>query len=169
MNEEQERIRGYLQAQAAKMTVPELIAKVRGDSAQLKAACEAAESVDTLKRPADGEWSVNEVLAHIVDGSARVSRGILQAQASGEQPDPLGDAIEATGDVRRPSDWWSAFEEDREATFTALSTATGKEHLEVKWLHPFFGDLNWREWLLFQRIHDLDHARQVTGIVEALK
>jgi DinB superfamily len=169
MNEEQQRIRGYLQAQAAKMGVPELIAKVRADSAQLKAACEAAEAVDILKPPAQGEWSVNEVLAHVIDGSARVSRGILAAQARGEQPPALGDAIERTTEVHRPSDWWSTFEADREAAFTALATATGEEHLEVKWLHPFFGDLNWREWLLFQRIHDLDHARQLVAIVEALK
>ena len=27
--------------------------------------------------------------------------------------------------------------------------------------HPFFGELHARAWLLFQRIHDMDHAGQV--------
>ena len=40
--------------------------------------------------------------------------------------------------------------------------------VDVVWDHPFFGPLNWREWLLFLRVHDLDHARQVASINEAL-
>ena len=36
--------------------------------------------------------------------------------------------------------------------------------LDVKWKHPMFGDLNWREWLLFIRIHSKDHARQLAAM-----
>jgi hypothetical protein len=34
--------------------------------------------------------------------------------------------------------------------------------------HPFFGPLNWRETLLFMRLHDLDHAGQMQKIADAL-
>jgi hypothetical protein len=34
--------------------------------------------------------------------------------------------------------------------------------------HPFFGPLNWRETLLFMRLHDLDHAGQLKQIAAAL-
>ena len=34
--------------------------------------------------------------------------------------------------------------------------------------HPFFGPLNWRETLLFIRLHDLDHAGQLQKVAGAL-
>ena len=34
--------------------------------------------------------------------------------------------------------------------------------------HPFFGPLTWREALLFLRLHDLDHAGQLSRIAAAL-
>jgi hypothetical protein len=36
--------------------------------------------------------------------------------------------------------------------------------LEATIPHPFFGALNWRETLLFMRLHDLDHAGQLTKV-----
>ena len=33
--------------------------------------------------------------------------------------------------------------------------------------HPFFGPLNWRETMLFIRIHDLDHAGQLAKVAGA--
>jgi hypothetical protein len=33
--------------------------------------------------------------------------------------------------------------------------------------HPFFGGLNWRETLLFMRLHDLDHAGQLAKVAGA--
>ncbi|MFN8559522.1 MAG: hypothetical protein U0531_20010 [Dehalococcoidia bacterium] len=44
----------------------------------------------------------------------------------------------------------------------------GDERLDATWTHQFFGDLNWRARPLFLRIHDLDHARQLTAIAAAL-
>lgn len=168
LTEEQLRIRGYLQAQAAKMTVPQLIEKVRGDSAQLKAAAEAGERVDYARRPSEDDWSVNEVMAHITDTCRGLNAGILSALEGGEQPGALLDALQRSDDVEPPTARFAELEAEREALFARLATATGDEHLETKWLHPMFGDLNWREWVLFLRIHDLDHARQVEGIVAAL-
>jgi len=37
----------------------------------------------------------------------------------------------------------------------------------VKMKHPWFGEFSWREWLLFMRVHDLDHARQLQAIAAA--
>ena len=39
--------------------------------------------------------------------------------------------------------------------------------LSVTWEHPMFGDLNWREWLLFLRIHAKDHAQQLRAMQAA--
>ena len=168
LNDEQLRIRGYLQAQAAKLSVPDLMTKVRADMAQLEDAVTAASAVDHTKRPSAADWSANEVLAHLVDASARVNGGILAAWERGEQPKSLRDAIVPVKQARTPREWYGHLGEEREALFARLASATGEEHLDITWEHPFFGDLNWREWLLFLRLHDLDHARQLQQIVEAV-
>jgi hypothetical protein len=168
LSEEQVRIRGYLQAQAAKLTVAELIEKVRSDSAALRISAEAATKVDCTARPRPDEWSVNDVLAHLAETCTRVNADILAAWREGKAASALRDALQRTSVVRQPGEWWEAIASEREALFAELATARGDEHLEVKWRHPFFGDLNWREWVLFLRLHDGDHARQIEQIVGAL-
>jgi hypothetical protein len=39
--------------------------------------------------------------------------------------------------------------------------------LEATIPHPFFGALNWRETLLFLRLHDLDHTGQLQKVAAA--
>jgi hypothetical protein len=167
--DERERIRGYLQVQAAKLSPAELMAKVRTDAVILRDAASAAAAVDPLKRPAPDDWSVNEVLSHLFGSSRSVNEGMLRAALKGQQPGRLNDVIEATDTVRSPGAWVAALEAEREATFTQLAACGGTENLHITWHHPFFGQLNWREWLLFLRIHDGDHGRQVQQIVAALQ
>jgi hypothetical protein len=168
-SEENLRIRSYLQSQAAKLAVPELIAKVRIDSEQLRAAAESASTIDHTRRPADGGWSVNEVLGHVHESCRGINAGILAAAKRGEQPARATDSITESHESRAPLGWLAAIAEEREQLFAGLAEVSGEEHLQIRWSHPFFGDLNWREWLLFLRLHDLDHARQITATVEALR
>jgi hypothetical protein len=37
-------------------------------------------------------------------------------------------------------------------------------NLDAKHEHLFFGPLNWKEWLAFQRVHDGDHIEQIEAI-----
>ena len=57
---------------------------------------------------------------------------------------------------------------DRAALFEHVRRADPNAHLERTIDHGMFGQLNWRETLLFLRIHDLDHARQLQAIASAL-
>jgi len=168
MDEEFARIRGYLQVQAAKLTVAELVAKVRADLQQVKSAIETFPASDWEKRPADEEWSANEVAAHLAGSSRSVADGIVAAIEGGQKPDRIEDVMQHSDDHRGPAEWWRVIESEREALFTRLATVKGEEHLDIKWRHPMFGDLNWREWLLFTRIHDLDHAHQIEAVAQAL-
>ena len=168
LNEEQQRVRGYLQTQAAKLSVVELTEKVRSDMDQLHAAAAGVAAERFCDRPAAQEWSANEVMAHVLDGAKSVSGSIVAVLDRGATPGPLFDRIEKTDDRRTADEWWSALVVEREALFQRVKAATGDEHLDVTWQHPFFGPLNWREWLLFLRIHDLDHARQIAAISAAV-
>lgn len=71
-------------------------------------------------------------------------------------------------EIKTASEWWDLLIVDRNNTLKRISSATGDEYPDIKWEHGVFGDLNWREWLLFMRVHDLDHARQILAVSEAL-
>jgi hypothetical protein len=168
LTEEQLRIRGYLQAQAAKLSLTDLVAKVRSDQEQVRAAGEAVPAARFYDRPSSKDWSANEVLAHMVESGGTVARGI-HAVLDGGSPPRVEDRIRSEPERRTTAGWWSQLTEDREALFERVLAAKGDEHLDVTWAHQFFGDLNWREWLLFLRIHDLDHARQLQALTETLR
>ena len=55
-----------------------------------------------------------------------------------------------------------------ERLIVVVLQAAPQAHLEIVWGPYEFGTMNWREWLLFARVHPLDHARQVPAIAPAL-
>ena len=145
---ESERIRGYLIGQAAKLTIPELVEKVRTDSAALKAAGESVPGNQFDARPAEGDGIIEggrlpERAADVISGKTRTGLGTSAA-------------------------YWEAYLAIREPLYERVLQAKGDEHLDVKMTHSWFGEFSWREWFLFMRVHDLDHMRQLQAIAAAL-
>jgi len=70
MTDEEKRIRSYLEAQGAKLSPAAIIDKVRAAMADLRVAAEAVPADRFTQRPAAGEWSANEVMAHVVAAGA---------------------------------------------------------------------------------------------------
>jgi len=64
--------------------------------------------------------------------------------------------------------WWALLQQDRAALFERVLAADPAARLDTTVEHPFFGPLNWRETLLFIRLHDLDHAGQLQKIAAAV-
>ena len=168
VTDEQLRIRGYLQAQAAKLALPDLVERVRASMGQVREAVTAVPAARFNERPASDDWSANEVMAHVVTTGARFAERITGA-IDGHAPDAaVADVIESGAPEHTAEEWWSAFAAAREALFARVLSADPAEHLERVIEHPFFGALNWREALLFLRLHDLDHAGQLQKIAAAL-
>ena len=65
---------------------------------------------------------------------------------------------------RALSQWWAMLERDRGVLFERVRSADPTARLDATIAHPFFGPLNWRETLLFIRLHDLDHAGQLAKV-----
>ena len=168
MTDEQQRIRGYLQAQGAKQTPAEIIAKVEAAMADLAAAARAVPAARFAQRPEPEEWSANEVLAHVVAADAYFGGGIVAilenrpAPARGE-----GRGIE-NAPSRTADAWIDVLQKHRATLFDRVRAADPRARLDVLIEHPAFGPLNWRETLLFTRLHDLDHAGQLGKIATAL-
>jgi hypothetical protein len=155
------RITSYLHAQAAKLSVLELVNKVRNDASQLREALLSVPNDRFAVRPAPDEWSPNEVAAHIVTTSDLFGRAIEEI-VEGREPTatPLDVMTEST-ETRTGKEWWDLHEANRGRLFASVLATDPEAHLEKSIYHPIFGNLNWREALLFLRVHDLDHARQI--------
>jgi hypothetical protein len=164
-----QRIREYLQAQAAEKSLPELVSRVREAIAELVAAAESLEAHELTEIPAtdtgEGDaWTPMDCMKHIFGLNAHIGREILYVAHTGELPpnedDTLSDDREALLKLNA---------EAMEQTYAHVEDADPDANLDVKWRHPMFGDLNWREWFLFLRIHARDHARQLEAMRESLR
>ena len=164
------RIRGYLVAQASKLSVAELVEKVRRDVQPLREVTAAVRAERFRERPGPEDWSAAEVFTHIFamnEHGAAAIEGILD---TGALPPRIDDELrhEEREELQTAEEYWQAFQARRERLLERVSRAKGDEHPEIKITHPLFGPLSWREWLLFMRVHDLDHMRQIEAVGEAL-
>ncbi|HET7738135.1 MAG TPA: DinB family protein [Tepidiformaceae bacterium] len=163
---EAERVRSYILTQANKLTLPDLVAKVRADTAPLRAAAEAVPAARLFDRPSPTDWSAAEVLTHILDMNDHGAASITGILDGGGVPATVRDLM--TGGTRthlsNAAGYWAAYEARRESLLSRVLEARGDEHLHVTITHQTFGSFSWREWLLFMRVHDLDHMRQLDAL-----
>lgn len=169
MTEEQQRIRGYLVAQAAKLTPAAIVEKIQAATGELGAAAVSVSAARWGERPEPKEWSGNEVMAHVLAAQAYFGGGILAVLDDGPvSPRPNDQGAEGAP-LRTADAWLALLTKERTAFYQRVLSADANGHLERTIEHPFFGPLNWRETLLFTRLHDLDHAEQLRKIAAALK
>jgi hypothetical protein len=160
---EAERVRGYVLTQANKLTIPELVDKVRADTAPLREAAASVPAARFFERPASDDWSAAEVFTHILGMNESGASAIESILEGGALPSTISDLMSGTTreGLRTAEDYWNAYETRREALLSRALKARGDEHLSVTITHTTFGAFSWREWLLFMRVHDLDHMRQL--------
>jgi hypothetical protein len=115
------------------------------------------------KRHQDREWFAAEVYTHILDMNERGSAAIRGILDSGVIPATISDVMTggSRSGLKDAEDYWAAYQAVRESLLARVLEAGGDGHLEAKITHSMFGDFSWREWLLFMRVHDLDHMRQL--------
>lgn len=169
---ERERIRADLVEKAGASSVEELIARVEAGMAELVEAAEAVPKERFGERPPGEDWSPLDCLRHVVHWNSEVARAVLHAALTGEVvggPIPAGALPPDDAGVPSERDaLLDAMTQSNASLYEHVRAADPGSFLEVRWEHPFFGMLNWREWLLFLRLHSLDHARQLTAMRDAL-
>ena len=168
MTDEELRIHGYLVAQGAKLAPAAVIEKIQAAMAELRAAADEVPPTRFSERPEPEEWSANEVLAHVVAAGTHFGDAIVSALDDRPQPPRAeGRGIEGAP-ARTAGEWCDLLDRDREALFARVLRAAPGARLDRVIEHGMFGPLNWRETMLFMRIHDLDHAGQLKKIAAAL-
>lgn len=158
--EEEARVRSYLQLQGERYAFAEIWTRF------IKARVLVLDTTEGLtQEQADfrfhpDEWSVSDVLHHLVTSSGRVSR-LVESLSRGESADagaidPPREDTPLTIDelrtrLRDDSIAWTALVQRLPPAPPTAPTAP----------HPNFGELHARAWFLFQRVHDIDHAGQI--------
>ncbi len=125
-------------------------------------------------KPSAEVWSVLEVLQHVATTKRELAI-LCTALARSETYQGLGPEGEeaATQDgisrmqFRSLADARSATEEAHGELMAFVDGLTPEADLDARYNHFVFGALNCREWAVFQRVHDGDHARQIEQIKAA--
>jgi hypothetical protein len=159
---ERTRIRDYLRQQAAAKSIDELVERVDEAVEELETAARAFEPA-TIAQRRDGEgWAPLDCVRHIAGNNVAVARDVLHVAWTGElAPGPEPPASGTRDEVL------AAMRVALDSLYVHVREADPAANLGTTWPHPMFGDLNWREWLLFIRIHSRDHARQLAAMAAA--
>ena len=166
--EEIARVRSYLASQAMRRTPEQLVEALREAHSQFLAATAAVPATAFRTVPKEGEWSAADVLAHVRSIAAFDERSICGVLERGEQPPNVNDVLETAPMHATREQLLADIEALRERLIAVVLQADPHAHLDIVWGHNEFGKMNWREWLLFARVHTLDHARQMQAIAAVL-
>lgn len=166
--EEVARVRRYLAVQAMRRTPVQLAETVRDAHQQFLAALALVPEASFHNAPRHGEWSAADVLLHMRTIAAIDATSIPAVIERGEQPPNIEDSIVPAPLETIRATLLSDLEAFRERLLAVVTQADPEAHLDITWGHSEFGQMQWREWLLFARVHTLDHAQQMQAIAAAL-
>jgi hypothetical protein len=119
--------------------------------------------------PPGETWSIRHLVRHVIDAEESVA-ALVAGLARGSRPDAgrrgVGAMIDDDG-----SPYAAFVAQLREVNRKMLEAIRGlgaDSNVDATAPHPFFGELNCREWAAFQRIHDADHIQHAEKIIAAL-
>jgi hypothetical protein len=141
-------------------------------------------------KPADGEWSLNDILHHLAltdEANGKLaSRALKHAQERNVPPDPTPDEsvlhcldqamapltnVRATApDFVRPQSHLSAPESlarlsaSRERMLQSIEQLSRYDLTQLKYPHPFLGELDMYQWVLIAGGHEGRHVAQIKRI-----
>jgi uncharacterized damage-inducible protein DinB len=162
------RVRSYLAGQSMRRTPVQLVEVLRDAHHQFLAATATISDANFRTPPQEGEWAAADVLAHVCKIAALEEQSIRTIIERGKQPAPISDSIvQAPVEATREA-LLAELDQSREQLFALVLQADPQAHLDTTWVYSDFGPMNWREWLLLARLHELDHVRQMQAIVTAL-
>ena len=158
-----QRLVSYLEHQAKK-DVPRIVELIEEQRGRLLALLDGVPDEQAAFRPAPDQWSIADVLRHVIAAEEGVAR-IVESLARGVVPDgsrALGSQVPDEG--QSLSALVQRLRAARAALLERVRGWTASPDLTATYDHPFFGPLNCKGWVAFQRLHDADHIGQIGQI-----
>ena len=161
-----QRLVAYLEHQAEK-DAPALIELIEEARGRLAALLDGVSAEQAAFRHAPDQWSIADVLRHVTAAEEHVAP-VVESLARGAVPESRRTTGSQTPEEGQPLE--VLIERLRAARAELLKTVQGwpsEPDLSSKSEHPFFGLLNCKAWVAFQRLHDADHLGQIEQIKAA--
>jgi uncharacterized damage-inducible protein DinB len=161
-----QRLVSYLEHQAKK-DLPRIVELIEEQRARLLTLLDGVSDEQAAFRPGPDQWSIADVLRHVVaaeEGVARIveslARGVVPegSRQTGSQVPDEGQSLSALVERLRAS---------RAGLLERVRGWPASPDLSATFDHPFFGPLNCKGWVAFQRLHDADHTGQLQQVKAA--
>jgi hypothetical protein len=171
----------YLRTRAAEMNTAAISARIAAAAHDLEEVVATVSATVARLRPFAGKWTIAEVVDHMAQTNVRGAEE-LRHLIAGRRP-PLPPVYEALhSGAGRWAPWGLLVEELRAAnramleaidgaraepspgplpTVRTVVVALSKVQDDKQGPQIFFAELNWKEYALLQRLHLLDHRRQI--------
>jgi hypothetical protein len=156
-----EQVLSYARHQAAKSPadLAELMERTSADCAR----CLEGMTDRQAEFKYDREWSVKEVLGHLIGAMALVNADIAGV-AQGKEPRPAYGEGPTSGYERGLEDLRGALAREWSRTIRLVRSLSDDVAGKAMPPHPMFGPLNLKEWIAFLRLHAMDHIQQMETI-----
>jgi len=180
---------GYLKTRAAEMSAATIRDRIAGAARDLEEAVSAISAAHARLRPVPGKWTIAEVVDHIAHTQVRGAEELRHLLAGRRPPlPPVYEALRSGAGEWAP--WDLLVEGLRDANRYMIEVLEGATDAEPGADAPtvktvmvalralddgrtapqiFFLDLPWKEYALLQRLHLLDHRRQVKSLIAAAR
>ncbi len=154
--EQLNRVETWIRSEATSKTVDEVHSYVTTRLAKLSELVRSLPEAELRAVPEGQEWSPLDALTHVAEWTSQCGEDILHVSLTGERP---GNPLPALD--QDPEALLQALTESLASVYAHVSAADPAGFLEVTWEHPFFGQMNWREWHLFLGVHISDHTHHI--------
>lgn len=161
-----ERVLSYIRHQAGKSREA-IVALVSASQAQLLEVVSGVDEATAARSPAEGEWSIRELLRHVIAAEDGVS-GMVSELAVG-RPRAAMRPVAAKVEDDTAAALVERLRSSNQRLLDAIASLPAEPNTTAVAMHPFFGDLNCLEWAVFQRVHDADHTQHAQKILAVVR
>ena len=167
--DEQQKLQGYLRAQGAKLSAEQIRDRIQEAADEFLGVVEGVGEPVARKSPAAGEWSLAEVLDHVVFTLERIT-GVIGGLVLGRKPPEPLETGATSGIASQPwSDLLARLRRSQAALSAVLTANRHEPHVDLRVPEGYFGELNWKEYALILRLHYKDHAGQALKTLGAVR
>ena len=159
--EEAGRIRDWIRAEAASKSLEAIRDAVSERYRVLNETVEAFAPADLASSTGE-EWAPIDAYRHLVEWNWQIGEDVLHTALMGERPGNPRPTFPAEREALA-----ARLAESAESVWAHVSAADPGAFLDLTWEHPFFGQLNWREWYFFLGVHAFDHTRQLLAMKDS--
>jgi hypothetical protein len=166
---ERELVLSYVRHQSAKPP-HELAAIVREGNTAFLRLVESLDDETARRAPADGEWSIRQLVLHVITTQESMAQTIANISRGRFPPLPRGGGpgFVPPDDGRPYASLVRHLGQASSAMCAAIDGVPAQPDTSMRVEHPWFGPFDWSGWAVLQRVHDQDHVKHASEILATI-